>query len=63
MSCGSRPARFGFVLRKSQEFCGEYNDATLVVLLATLTKACVSLPLCRLAGRSHCVVSGLCQHL
>ncbi|CAK0792548.1 unnamed protein product [Prorocentrum cordatum] len=27
-------------LRK--EFCGEFNDATLVVLMATLTKACAS---------------------
>jgi len=25
-----------------EEFCGEYNDATLVVLLATLTKVCAN---------------------
>ena len=30
---------FEVPLASHQEFCGEYNDATLVVLLATLTKA------------------------
>ena len=41
----------------AQEFCGEYNDATLVVLLATLTKACIASLNMGSAGLQVCQVS------